>query len=78
MKEIIAFEGNGTGKYRPIYKEDMSLEKLKEDINEQTRYLISVHDDGEPCSGFLKQWGSKEDLIEILEDTIKEIKSLNI
>jgi hypothetical protein len=45
-------------------------------INEEYPAHISVHDYGEPCSGFLKHWGTREQLIRELEKTIEAIKEL--
>lgn len=37
---------------------------------------VSVHSDGESCSGILKHWGTKESLIEEMEDIIKALKEM--
>lgn len=36
----------------------------------------SLHEYGEPCSGMLKHWDTKENHIEFLERIIKELKKL--
>lgn len=44
--------------------------------NEEIDNHYSIHDSGEPCSGVVRHWGSKEDHIELLEKIIKELKKL--
>lgn len=43
--------------------------------NEETGDHYSIHDSGEPCSGVLKHWASKEDLIKELQAIIKALSS---
>ena len=45
-------------------------------VNEEYPDHISVHEYGEPCSGVLKRWVSKEEIIKELENIIKAIKLL--
>lgn len=45
-------------------------------VDEEVQDHISVHEYGEPCSGVLKHWGSKAELIEELEEIIGAIKKL--
>lgn len=45
-------------------------------INEEYPDHISVYEHGEPCSGVLRHWGSKKELIKELEDIIKAIKEV--
>lgn len=43
-------------------------------INKELGDHVSIHEFGEPCSGILKHWGSKKDLIKELENIIEELK----
>lgn len=45
-------------------------------VNEEVKDHISVHDIGEPCSGVLRHWGNKKQLIKELREVIKEIENL--
>ena len=44
-------------------------------INNDVEDSISIHEFGEPCSGILKYWGKRKNLIDNLEKAIKFIKS---
>jgi len=39
-------------------------------VNEEVKDHMSIHDYGEPCSGILKHWGSKSELIKELKEII--------
>ncbi len=43
-------------------------------VNEECEDNVSLHEYGEPCSGVLKHWGSRDELIEELEYLIKLLK----
>jgi len=45
-------------------------------VAEDTQDHISVHDYGEPCSGVLKHWGTRAELIKELEGIIRAINEL--
>lgn len=45
-------------------------------VNEEFPDHISVHHYGEPCSGILKHWGSRKELINELKNIILAIESL--
>lgn len=45
-------------------------------VNGEVDDHISIHEGAESCSGILKHWGSKKELIKELEDIIKMIKEL--
>ena len=45
-------------------------------INEETPDHISVYDGFEPCSGVLKHYGTREELIKELEEIIEIIKKV--
>ena len=45
-------------------------------VNEEVKDHMSVHKYGEPCSGVLRHWGSKKELIKELKGIIKSIKEL--
>ena len=45
-------------------------------VSEETDNHISVYEGIEPCSGVLKHWGSKEELIKELKDIIKEVEKI--
>ena len=45
-------------------------------VNEEVKDHISVHDGGEPCSGLMRHWGSKKEIIKELEEIIEAIKNL--
>jgi hypothetical protein len=44
--------------------------------NEEDENSYSIHEYGEPCSGVIKHWASKEDHIALLERIIKELNKL--
>lgn len=44
--------------------------------NNEVKNNYSIHDFGEPCSGVIKHWGTKEAIIKELEAIIKELKKL--
>ena len=47
-------------------------------VSEEAKDHISVCDYGEPCSGVLRHWGTKKELISTLQNIIKEIEELNV
>lgn len=44
--------------------------------NEEVGNNYSIHDYGEPCSGILKHWDTKENHIAFFEKVISELKKL--
>jgi len=46
-------------------------------VSEEIKDHISIQDFGEPCSGILRHWGTKKELIKELQNIIKEIEELN-
>lgn len=44
--------------------------------NEEDENSYSIHEYGEPCSGVLKHWDTKENHIAFFEKCIKELKKL--
>ncbi len=53
-----------------------TFEGLTITVNEETTDHISVHTYGEPCSGILKHWGTRAELIGELKLIIEAIKKL--
>jgi len=45
-------------------------------VNEEYPEHISVHQFGEPCSGILKHWGTRADIIKELEAVIRAVKKI--
>jgi hypothetical protein len=45
-------------------------------VSEEVKNHLSVTSFGEPCSGVLRHWGTKEELINELNGIIKELESL--
>ena len=47
-------------------------------VNEEVKDNMCLVDLGEPCSGILKHWGSKKQLINELKLIIKELEDFKI
>lgn len=43
-------------------------------VNDEVFNHLSVHDCGEPCSGILKHWGTKRELLDELKGIIKVLE----
>jgi len=60
-------------------KKTQTVYKLTENVmmtvNEETGDHISIHDYGEPCSGIVKHWGTKKEIIKELESIITALKT---
>lgn len=47
-------------------------------VNEQFSSHISIHSYGEPCSGIIKHWGTKEEIITELKTIINALENLTL
>lgn len=45
-------------------------------INEEFKNHMSIHDGGEPCSGVLRHWGTKQELIKKLKSIIDSLNEI--